>query len=135
MKFFGRKKEEERVNNPSDGEKKKLSKEQEEAGKAFMKAILGDMADMIYEEEQPQEQPQAQAQETQEVKEVKGEEEKKEELPKDRDEVLIEILKELKALNSNVKAVIVRMDAEREENRQFREQVIDLLGEQVAKPF
>ena len=123
MRFFGKKKEEERVNNPSDGEKKKLSKEQEEAVKAFMGEILGDMANIIYEEEQTQPQAQSQAQETQEVKEVK-----EEELPKDRDEVLIEILKELKALNSNVKALIVRSDLQRKEAKELTKYTVERLS-------
>ncbi len=41
------------------------------------------------------------------------------EAPKNRDEILLEILKELKELNANVKALIVRVDAEREEMRQL----------------
>ncbi len=62
-------------------------------------------------------------------------EEKKETKPLNRDDILLEILKELRELNSNVKAMIVRMDVEREENARFRENVIELLAKQVAKPF
>ena len=72
------------------------------------------------------------------VKEVRSEEGKKETAKPEnlsRDEILLEILKELKELNSNLKAVIVRMDVDREEQRKFREEVINLLGAQVAKPF
>ena len=41
------------------------------------------------------------------------------EAPKNRDEILLEILKELRKLNANVEALIVRVDAEREEMRQL----------------
>ncbi len=55
--------------------------------------------------------------------------------PENRDEILLEILKELRELNSNVKAITVRVDADREEQREFRMRVIELLEEQVRKPF
>ncbi len=55
--------------------------------------------------------------------------------PENRDEILLEILKELRELNSNVKALTVRVDADREEQREFRIKVIELLEEQVRKPF
>lgn len=50
----------------------------------------------------------------------KGEEVKKVE-PKSEEEILLEILKELKELNSNVKALIIRADIGREEMRQIAE--------------
>ena len=60
----------------------------------------------------------------------RSEEEKKEEKELknlSRDEILLEILKELKELNSNVKALIVRMDVAREETRQLIEDATDTI--------
>ena len=55
--------------------------------------------------------------------------------PLSEEEILLEILKELKELNSNVKAIIARIDADREQQEAFREKVIELLIKQVKKPF
>ena len=126
MKFFGRKKEEERREEGTDIFKELFSGGDDNK---IIEAVMNrnNKPTETNQEEQPQPQEQAQAQETQEVKEVKGEEEKKEELPKDRDEVLIEILKELKALNSNVKALIVRSDLQREEAKELTEYAVERL--------
>ena len=76
-------------------------------------------------------QPQAQNQEVKDQQTDKS----CERSPQDRDDILLEILKELKSLNSNVKALTVRIDTDREEARKFREKVIELLEIQVDKPF
>ncbi len=51
--------------------------------------------------------------------------------PQNRDEILLEILKELEELNSNVKALIARADAGRQEIRELAEDIYARLKEKL----
>ncbi len=49
--------------------------------------------------------------------------------PENRDEILLEILKELRELNSNVKALIVKADIGRQEIRELAENIYEKLDD------
>ena len=119
MKFFNRG---ENVEKLSEEERKRRAKE-------FVKALFGDFGKNYYDNIDTRGNTRETPSGSGERREVKME------APKNRDEILLEILKELKELNANVKALIVRVDADREEQREFRINVIKLLEEQVDKPY
>ncbi len=133
MRFFGRKKKEEKERRE---ERQKQSKERG-AGNTYFE-YEGPFFKIVGHLENPVEEiapghykvkhvtSGAGTSETGQINagEVNSEERREEAMksdPPNRDEILLEILRELKELNSNMKALIVRVDAGREEIRQLAE--------------
>ena len=134
MRFFGRKKKEEREEKIHDLEEmlipdleeilRMIQEAKETAGEKKQKeGAIEEIAPGHYKVKHVASSTKASEAEHSDTKEKK--EEKKEAEPLNRDEILLEILKELKELNSNVKAMIVRMDVSREEIRELIGYAVD----------
>ena len=161
MRFFGRKKDEEKERRKEELKKrsgdeifdeifKRVTENKKKEGESVVggqsESPLEEVASEYYPIQAPENQSESQEEFIEQVAPGRyriknprrqlsskegGNERAKKVKPQNRDEILLEILKELRELNSNVRALIVRSDIGRQEIRELAEDIYARLKEKL----